>query len=302
MHHTDNPQSGFDVSILGLGAMGSIMAHAFLKQGKRVAVWNRSPGKAEALVAAGAHLCESAAAALTASPVTVCVLLDDAAVRQTLEADGIAPALAGRTVINFSTGSEADGLAVQGLINQAGGYCVKGIVAAYPRNVGNPESYCIYTGQREAFEQHSALLTALAGNSLFLPWEEALAFAAMLHTYVFASMTAFYEAAGASAHFGQSLPKMARLISGASRFFIADAIEDAARRIEQEDFAGDQARLDVHASAFGYIAQGLHATGARTPIFDAVCQTVERAQSLGYGDQDIAATIKSFLPEAEARD
>lgn len=55
----------FDVSVIGLGAMGTIMAQVLLKQGKRVAIWNRSPGKAAALVAAGAHLCESVKAALS---------------------------------------------------------------------------------------------------------------------------------------------------------------------------------------------------------------------------------------------
>ncbi len=301
MHSNDDRSSGFDVSILGLGAMGTIMARAFLKQGKRVAIWNRSPGKAEALVAAGAHLCESAEAALAASPVAICVLLDGAALRQTLGADGVTHALANCTIVNFTTGSEEDDLALEELITPAGGHYVKGMVVAYPRNVGHPESYCIYTGEREAFERHRELLEVLAGNALFLPWGEALAFATMLHAYSFAAMVAFYEAVGASQHFGVSLPKMARLLRDSSRFFVADALEDAVRRFEEQDFAGDQARLDVHASAFAVIAESMHAGGARTPVFDAVCQVVERAQSMGYGDQDIAAATKSFAPEAADR-
>lgn len=301
MHSNDDRSSGFDVSILGLGAMGTIMARAFLKQGKRVAIWNRSPGKAEALVAAGAHLCESAEAALAASPVAICVLLDGAALRQTLGADGVTHALANCTIVNFTTGSEEDDLALEELITPTGGHYVKGMVVAYPRNVGHPESYCIYTGEREAFERHRELLEVLAGNALFLPWGEALAFATMLHAYSFAAMVAFYEAVGASQHFGVSLPKMARLLRDSSRFFVADALEDAVRRFEEQDFAGDQARLDVHASAFAVIAESMHAGGARTPVFDAVCQVVERAQSMGYGDQDIAAATKSFAPEAADR-
>lgn len=301
MHSNDDRSSGFDVSILGLGAMGTIMARAFLKQGKRVAIWNRSPGKAEALVAAGAHLCKSAEAALAASPVAICVLLDGAALRQTLGADGVTHALANCTIVNFTTGSEEDDLALQDLVKPTGGHYVKGMVVAYPRNVGHPESYCIYTGEREAFERHRELLEVLAGHALFLPWEEALAFATMLHAYSFAAMVAFYEAVGASQHFGVSLPKMARLLRDTSRFFVADALEDAVRRFEEQDFAGDQARLDVHASAFAVIAESMHAGGARTPVFDAVCQVVRSAHSLGYGDQDIAAATKSFAPEAADR-
>lgn len=297
MRENDDGRSGFDVSVLGLGAMGTIMVRALLEQGKRVAIWNRSPGKAEGLVAAGAHLCESAAIALAASPVAILVLLDDTAVQEMLGADGVGQALANCTIVNFSTGSKEDSLALQALVNRAGGHYVKGMIVAYPRNVGHPESYCIYTSEREAFERHRELLEVLAGHAVFLPWDEALAFGTMLHAYSFAAMVAFYEAVGASRHFGMSAPKMARLLSDASRFLISDALEDAVRRLEEGDFAGDQATLDVHASAFDYIAESMHACGARTPVFDAVCQVVQRAQSMGYGDQDVSVTTQFFAAE-----
>lgn len=42
------------VSVIGLGAMGSALAAAFLNRGLAPTVWNRSAGKADALVAKGA--------------------------------------------------------------------------------------------------------------------------------------------------------------------------------------------------------------------------------------------------------
>lgn len=104
---------------------------------------------------------------------------------------------------------------------------------------------------------------------------------------------------GASDRFGLPVSKTARLVLDTSRFFVADALEEAVRRLEAVDLAGDQARLDVHADAFVHIAESLHAQGAWTPVFDAVCQVVQRAASIGYGDQDIAATTKSFAREKE---
>jgi len=283
--------TGFDVSVIGLGAMGTLMAQALLKQGKRVALWNRSPGKAHALVAAGACLCDSVDAALSASPVAIVVLLDNAAAQVVL---GAAGSLAERTIVNFTTDSQDESLAMQALVNRAGGRYVKGMIVAYPRNVGHPSSHCLYTGELDAFERHRPLLEVLAGHTAFLPLEEALAFATVLHAHAFAAMVTFYEAVGASQRFGLPLAKTAGLLRDASRFFIADALDDAVRRLEQEDFAGDHARLDMHASAFGYIAESLHAQGAWTPVFDAVCQVVQRAESMGHGDQDIAATALAF--------
>nr|WP_258010264.1 hypothetical protein [Pseudomonas protegens] len=171
---------------------------------------------------------------------------------------------------------------------------------AYPRNVGHRESHSIHTGDREAFEQHRTLLEELAGHTMFLPWDEALAFATVLHAHAFAAMVTFFEAVGASDRFGLPVSKTARLVLDTSRIFVADALEEAVRQLEAVDFAGDQARLDVHADAFVHIAESLHAQGAWTPVFDAVCQVVQRAASIGDGDQDIAATTKSFAREKEA--
>lgn len=298
MREQDDVSFDFDVSVVGLGAMGEIMAQALLKQGKRVAVWNRSPGKAAALVAAGAHLCESAEAALIASPVAIFVLLDNSATHEVLGMPGVAAALANRTIVDYTTNAQDDGPALQALINEAGGRYVKGMIVAYPRNVGHQESHGIFTGEHEAFEQHRALLQGLAGHTLFLPWEEALAFAAVLHAHAFTAMVAFFEAVGTGERFGMPGSKTARLLLDTSRFFIADALEEAVRRLEQGNFAGDQARLDVHADAFAYIAASMHAQGAWTPVFDAVCQAVQRATSMGYGDQDIVATTHAFATGA----
>jgi 3-hydroxyisobutyrate dehydrogenase-like beta-hydroxyacid dehydrogenase len=44
------------IAVLGLGAMGSRMAARLLAAGHQLTVWNRSPGAADALAAAGATL------------------------------------------------------------------------------------------------------------------------------------------------------------------------------------------------------------------------------------------------------
>ncbi|MDC7827410.1 NAD(P)-binding domain-containing protein [Pseudomonas sp. BLCC-B13] len=284
----------FDVSVIGLGAMGAIMAQALLKRGKRVAIWNRSPSKAEVLAAAGAHLCDSAEAALIASPVAIFVLLDNQATHEVLGMPGVTRALANRTIVDYTTNAQDEGLELQALINRAGGHYVKGMIVAYPRNVGHRESHSIHTGDLGAFLQHRALLEGLAGHAIFLPWEEALAFATVLHAHAFSAMVAFFEAVGASARFGMPRSQTARLLLDTSHFFIADALEEAVRRLEAGNFVGDQARLDVHAGAFAHIAESMRAQGAWTPVFDAVCKAVQQAASMGYGDQDIVATTHAF--------
>ena len=67
-----------DVSVIGLGDMGSALAHTLLGAGYSVTVWNRSASKAEPLVAAGAELAASAREAIDASPATItCITSHD---------------------------------------------------------------------------------------------------------------------------------------------------------------------------------------------------------------------------------
>jgi 3-hydroxyisobutyrate dehydrogenase-like beta-hydroxyacid dehydrogenase len=83
------------VGFIGLGRMGRAMAANLIEAGHEVAVWNRSPDKADALIEAGARLAASPRDAAEAEVVTT-VLADDRAVEAVVYGkDGIvdAPAL-----------------------------------------------------------------------------------------------------------------------------------------------------------------------------------------------------------------
>jgi 3-hydroxyisobutyrate dehydrogenase len=80
---------------LGLGMMGLPMAQRLLNAGHEVAVWNRSAGKAAALVEAGAKLAANPrAVAASASIIFMCVT-DAVAVEDVVfGANGLAAAVA----------------------------------------------------------------------------------------------------------------------------------------------------------------------------------------------------------------
>ena len=70
-----------DVAVLGMGRMGRALAGRLLEGGHRVAVWNRSKGKAGEIVAAGAREAQSVADAVDGVDVAVTMLANDDAVR-----------------------------------------------------------------------------------------------------------------------------------------------------------------------------------------------------------------------------
>lgn len=60
-----------DVTMIGLGAMGSALALAYLRNGHGVSVWNRTTARMTSVGNEGAVPCETAWQAVRASPVTV---------------------------------------------------------------------------------------------------------------------------------------------------------------------------------------------------------------------------------------
>ncbi|MFE6408005.1 NAD(P)-dependent oxidoreductase [Streptomyces sp. NPDC057837] len=150
------------VTLLGTGAMGTALARAWLAAGHPVTVWNRTPARAEALAAEGAAVAPSAAAAVAANRLVVVCLLDDASVGEAL--DGAA--LAGRDLVNLTTGTPGEGRARAAWAEAHGARFVDGGIMAVPPMIGVPESggYVFYSGSRALFDEHRDTLAVPAGT------------------------------------------------------------------------------------------------------------------------------------------
>ncbi|MCS3468907.1 3-hydroxyisobutyrate dehydrogenase-like beta-hydroxyacid dehydrogenase [Pseudomonas sp. JUb42] len=70
-----------NVTVLGLGAMGSRMAANLIASGHLVTVWNKSPGKARSLIDKGALLAATPRDAVVHADFVISVISDDAASR-----------------------------------------------------------------------------------------------------------------------------------------------------------------------------------------------------------------------------
>ena len=77
-----------DIAVLGMGRMGQAVAQRLLGGGHPVVVWNRSKGKADDVLAAGAEEAGSVAEAVEGAEVVITSLSDDDAVRQVALGEG----------------------------------------------------------------------------------------------------------------------------------------------------------------------------------------------------------------------
>ncbi|WP_333930471.1 NAD(P)-binding domain-containing protein [Streptomyces sp. AHA2] len=121
------------VAVLGLGLMGGALAGAFLRAGHPVTVWNRTAVKADALVARGATLAGSSAAAVAAAPLVVVCVSDYDAVAGILDGP-----LRGRVVVNLTTGTPSRARALAEEVRRRGGGYLDGGVRPCPKPSAHP--------------------------------------------------------------------------------------------------------------------------------------------------------------------
>ncbi|MFI5776647.1 NAD(P)-dependent oxidoreductase [Nocardia sp. NPDC051570] len=114
------------ISIIGLGPMGTALAETLLAHNHSVTVWNRTPGRADALVEKGARPAESSAVAIAASPISIVCLSDYDAVWQVLEPAGAA--VSGRALVNLTSGTPNEARAVQDWVTARGAGYLDGAI------------------------------------------------------------------------------------------------------------------------------------------------------------------------------
>ncbi|MEV0123211.1 NAD(P)-binding domain-containing protein [Streptomyces sp. NPDC050703] len=153
------------VSVLGLGAMGSALAGALVRAGYATTVWNRSPGKADDLLAQGASVAATAGDAVRAGELVIACLLDHASVHEVL--DPLCEELTGRTLVNVTTTSPAQARELSDWAARAGITYLDAGIMAVPQMIGRPGSSLLYSGSAAAFDQYKPLLDLWGASTYF---------------------------------------------------------------------------------------------------------------------------------------
>jgi 3-hydroxyisobutyrate dehydrogenase len=155
------------VAVLGLGAMGSAVAAKLLESGHDLVVWNRTPGKDDGLVAAGARRAETPAHAVSGREVVITMVTDGPALDQVLFGEGRAAEAIPRdaTLIDMSTvGPTALASVVERLTPVA---VLDAPVLGSVPSVEAGRLVIFVGGDRDVFDRHAELLGVL-GTTMYL--------------------------------------------------------------------------------------------------------------------------------------
>ena len=152
-----------NVSVIGLGQMGTAIAERLLAAGHHVTVWNRSPGKARELVAQGAVELDSFHRAWDQAETCITMLADSQALADvTLDAsNGLArtPGGMGKTLIDMSTVSVEVSREVATAATASGIRYLRAPVSGNPGVVRAGNLTIIASGDDAVFETASGLLS-----------------------------------------------------------------------------------------------------------------------------------------------
>ena len=151
-----------EVTVIGLGNMGSALARALLKNGRAVSVWNRSLEKAAPLVDMGAALAPSAAAAITASPIIMVCVTNYAAANHIF--DEVMINLPGTLLVQFTTGSPQEARASETWAHEHEAEYLDCAITGSPSSIGTPSAHILVAGLEAAFQKAEAILRILASN------------------------------------------------------------------------------------------------------------------------------------------
>lgn len=281
------------ITVLGLGSMGATIARLCLEQGHEVTVWNRSPGKAGPLVAAGARLAADAAEAVRASPAVLMCVYDYRAAEAILATDGVAAALDGRLLVQLTTGSPQDARDAEAWARRHGARYLEGAIQAAPDQMGRPDTPILMSGETPVFRAAEPLLGVLGGGIVYLGADAGAAAAMDLATLstVYGTLLGFLHGARVAEHEGFDVAEYGRIVGGIMPTF-AGFLEHEARVIRSGDFTVSQSPMRISVEATQRILATAQQAGIDTGFPAFAAELFRRADAAGLGDEEIAALIK----------
>ena len=287
-----------ELSCVGLGLMGSALARALLTARRGVTVWNRSPGKAEALVGLGAQEARSFAEALAASPIVLICIDSYASTRALLETEGPADPLAGRTIVNLTTGTPREAEALSVWVGARGARYLDGAILCGPNEIGTKTGEVLFSGDTQAWQVAGPLLACLAGKVRNVGQGVGAAAALDLAWLTMSYMQFIGAAHAASICRAQGIDLQAFIDLFPAEPFRADIDTETCRLagiIRDANYDHPTATLQVWGEALARIQMQARDAGIPSAIPDFIAGYFQRAVGMGLGQQEAIAIYKTLL-------
>jgi 3-hydroxyisobutyrate dehydrogenase-like beta-hydroxyacid dehydrogenase len=278
-----------DVSVIGTGRMGSALATALFKAGFTTTVWNRTPAKTEPLAQLGLRVAHELKEALASADVVIVNVSDYRATFELLKDSRVASALAGKTMVQLTTGTpqEARQMASWAMQNKTG--YLDGAIMSYPSGIGTPESTTFYSGSEAIFERLKPLLLALGGNPVFAGAEVGHASALDIAGLNFVTGATLGFLQGYIVCEAEGLP--AEVFTGAVKDLmpaLQGMLDQISARLQNKDYVGNESTIESWRGAPRGLLEWSKDRGMDSGIARAHLELMGKAIKAGQGQADFA--------------
>ncbi|MFD7453681.1 NAD(P)-dependent oxidoreductase [Kitasatospora sp. NPDC059827] len=278
------------VTLLGLGAMGTALARAWLAAGHPLTVWNRTAARAAPLAAEGAVVAATVGEAVAAGRLVVVCLLDDDSVEQALE--GVE--LAGKDLVDLVTSTPGQARARAAWAEARGARYLDGGIMAVPPMIGVPAAgaYVFYSGSAELFEEHREALGVPAGaryvgaDAGYAALHDVALLSAMYG--MFAGVAhAFALVRGEAVAPGDLAPLLRDWLTA-----MAGSVERTAAQLESGDLTtGVVSNLAMQVAGRGTLLRTAEEQGVSVELLAPYFRLMEHRLALGSGAEDLTGVV-----------
>lgn len=271
------------VAFCGLGRMGVPMAARLLDAGHELRVWNRTPGKAGSLVAAGATEAGSPAEAAAGAGIVVTMLADPAAVEDVVLGAGLG---AGTTLIEMSTVGPDAVRALAARLPQGVDVLDAPVLGSVPQATEGTLKIFV-GGDAAVFERHRPVLEAMGTPRHLGPLGAGAAMKLVANSTLGALMTGLAEALALADGFGLDEAAVLDILSESPIGVTARG----KRPLIESGVYTPNFTLALAAKDLRLVTEAAEAAGVELRVAAAARSWLERADEHGLGDLDYSAVI-----------
>jgi 3-hydroxyisobutyrate dehydrogenase-like beta-hydroxyacid dehydrogenase len=281
-----------DVSLIGLGAMGSALAKALIEAGHQITVWNRTREKTARVVALGAVGATDVKEAVLASNLIMVCVNNYTATRNLLGTKEVIPHLEGRTLVQLGTGTPNEARENETWMRAHKGEYLDVTIQPYPEGIGDADSRFLISGSETAFEVCEPFLKHFGGDLRYLGENVGAANALDLGELIYC--LSMYVGFAHAARICES--EEVGLDLFASLFQERDPARDLADMVHADNYTlgaiHPGASVNVWEGCLQLIQEHARAKDLNCEVPDFVSSLFRRGIDSGYGEEDVAALVK----------
>ncbi|MFD9424746.1 MULTISPECIES: NAD(P)-dependent oxidoreductase [unclassified Streptomyces] len=290
---SQNTDARPNVTVIGLGEMGSALAGAFLAGGRRTTVWNRTPEKADPVVAAGAVRTGTVRDAVAASPLVVVSVQGNAAAREVLETAG--DVLAGRAVVNLTDGTSDEARAVAEWVEGQGARYLHGQIMTIAPGIGGADTVIFYGGSGAVFDRWRPTIGLLGGRSTLVSADAGVPtlYGMAVHSTMWGTLNGFLHAAALLTSEGIEVKRFLD-DAGPSVAALLASFPVLADEVDRGTYATKFGSLQHHRPSVEDLVRESRARHIDTVFPSYTLSLVERALADGHADDSYSRLIEHF--------